>query len=193
MIRIPESIYMSDKPLSDRERQAITAHPILGFKMLMEANFPAPIYLAILEHHENINGTGYPRKITGDKISPYGKILSVACAYEAATSKRPYREGQDGHSGIMDMLKDMNKRYDDKVLRALVFTLSIYPIGTFVLLSNNAKGYVVKTDSENPKYPTVKLIVNEKDVPYIEQPLFKPGRETRYRSSAPSTKKRPTS
>jgi HD-GYP domain-containing protein (c-di-GMP phosphodiesterase class II) len=172
MIRIPESIYMSDKPLSDRERQAITAHPILGFKMLKEANFPAPIYLAILEHHENINGTGYPRKITGDKISPYGKILSVACAYEAATSKRPYREGQDGHSGIMDMLKDMNKRYDDKVLRALVFTLSIYPIGTFVLLSNNAKGYVVKTDSENPKYPTVKLIVNEKDVPYIEQPLL---------------------
>ncbi|HOV63710.1 MAG TPA: HD domain-containing phosphohydrolase, partial [Spirochaetia bacterium] len=64
MTRIPESIYMSNRPLSEKERQAITAHPILGFKMLKEANFPPSIYLAILEHHENIDGTGYPRRIT---------------------------------------------------------------------------------------------------------------------------------
>jgi len=172
MTRIPESIYMSNRPLSEKERQAITAHPILGFKMLKEANFPPSIYLAILEHHENIDGTGYPRRITGDKISTYGKILSVACAYEAATSKRPYRDGQDGHSGIMDLLKELNKRYDDKVLRALVYTLSIYPIGTYVLLSNNAQGYVVKTDPQNPKYPTVRLIINEKGAPYIDQPIL---------------------
>ena len=72
----------------------------------------------------------------------------------------------------MDLLKELNKRYDDKVLRALVYTLSIYPIGTYVLLSNNAQGYVVKTDPQNPKYPTVRLIINEKGAPYIDQPIL---------------------
>ncbi len=172
LLKIPESIYMTDKPLSEQQEKTIRAHPILGFKILKAVNFPSNIAMAVLEQHEHVDGTGYPRKISGDKISIYGKILSVSCSYTAAVSKRPYKSGLDGHSGIMDIVKGSGKKYDDKIIRALVLTLSVFPIGTYVLLSNNAKGIVIKTNIENPRHPIVKLLVNEEGLPYMEQPIL---------------------
>ena len=175
MLRLPSSIYMSDRKLTIEERKAISTHPIIAFKTLKQSNFPMPVNLAVLEHHECVNGSGYPRGITEEKISLYGKLLAIACSYDAATSIRPYREGRDGHSGIMELLKDSKKKYDERLLRALVYALSIYPIGTFVLCSNNSQGIVAKTNPENPKYPIVKLLLNENGEPYIEMPILQTG------------------
>jgi len=171
MTRIPPQVYRHNRQLNSKERQTIITHPVISFKILKEAAFPNPVVLAVLEHHEYIDGTGYPRKLKGDQISLYGKIIGVASSYAAAVSKRPFREGQDGHSGIMDLVRDMGKRYDDTILRALVFTLSVYPVGTYVLLSNKVKGLVVKTDQQHPKEPTVRLLINEHNSLYPEQPV----------------------
>jgi len=172
MLKIPAQVYTSDRPLSPQERKLILAQPALGFKVLQENNFPLPVSLAVLEHQERIDGSGYPRHITGEKISLYGKIIAVAASYTAAVSKRPFRSGLDGHSGIMDLLKDIGKRYDDRILRSLVFTLSIFPPGTFVALSNGTQGIVVKTNPENPKYPIVKLLLTEEGSVYPEKPIL---------------------
>jgi HD-GYP domain-containing protein (c-di-GMP phosphodiesterase class II) len=172
MLRIPSDIYLSDRPLSQKEKQMIIAQPILGFRSLKSAGFPMPICLAVLEHHERVDGSGYPRNLQGEKISLYGKILAVASSYVAAVSARPFREARDGHSGIMDLLRDMGRMYDEKVLRALVFTLSIYPIGTYVELANGSRGVVVKTTPESPKLPVVKLLVNQTGEPYLERPVL---------------------
>ncbi len=171
MMRIPSEIYLSDRQLDPKERQMIMAQPILGFRALKAAGFPIQIAVAILEHHERIDGSGYPRKLTGDKLSPYGKILAVASSYVAAVSERPFRQARDGHSGIMDLLRDMGKKYDESVLRALVFTLSVYPIGTHVELGNRSRGVVVSTNPETPKLPTVRLLVNAKGEPFLDQPV----------------------
>ena len=72
----------------------------------------------------------------------------------------------------MDLLKDIGKRYDDRILRSLVFTLSIFPPGTFVALSNGTQGIVVKTNPENPKYPIVKLLLTEEGSVYPEKPIL---------------------
>jgi HD-GYP domain-containing protein (c-di-GMP phosphodiesterase class II) len=172
MMKIPRQIYMSDRPLSPNERKTIYAHPIIGFKILKAASFPLAVALAVLEHAEHVDGTGYPRKLTGDKISLYGKIVAVACAYNGAVSRRPYKRERDGHSGIMDLLKDIGKQFDERILRALVYTLSIYPIGTYVELSNGAKGVVVRTNIKDPKYPAIKLLINEKGNLYAEAPIL---------------------
>ena len=127
---------------------------------------------AVLEQGERLDGSGYPRKLTAEKISLYGKILSVTTSYTAAISKRPFRENLDGHSGIMDLLKGIGKRYDEKVLKALVLLLSVYPVGTHVLLTNGAKGVVVKTSPQDPKHPVVKLLINEDGHPYMKQPML---------------------
>jgi HD-GYP domain-containing protein (c-di-GMP phosphodiesterase class II) len=172
MMKIPKNIYMSDRPLSPNERKTIYAHPIIGFKILKAAAFPATVALAVLEHAERVDGTGYPRKLTGDKISLYGKIIAVATAYNGAVSRRPYKQERDGHSGIMDLLKDIGKHFDERILRALVYTLSIYPIGTYVELTNGAKGVVVRTNINDPKYPAIKLLLNEKGNLYAETPVL---------------------
>ncbi|MFW6274202.1 MAG: HD domain-containing phosphohydrolase [Spirochaetota bacterium] len=174
MLRIPPEVYQHDRQLTDKERQTIIAHPVISYKILKEADFPPAVCIAVLEHHEYVNGTGYPRKLSGDDISLYGKIVGVASAYAAATSKRPFREGQDGHTSIMDLAKEMGKRYDERILRALVFTLSVYPIGTYVLLSNGARGVIVKTDPKEPKHPLVRLLVNENNTPYRDRPIIQP-------------------
>ena len=171
MMRIPPEIYLSERPLNPKEKQMIIAHPILGFRALKDAAFPVQIAIAVLEHHERIDGSGYPRKLAGDKLSLYGKIIAVSSSYVAAVSERPFRQARDGHSGIMDLLKDMGRMYDEKVLRALVFTLSIFPIGTYVELANKARGVVIRTNPESPKLPVVKLFLNPAGEPYADLPL----------------------
>ncbi|HDQ14216.1 MAG TPA: HD-GYP domain-containing protein [Sediminispirochaeta sp.] len=174
MLRIPPKIYQHNRALSPEERKTIVAHPVISYKILKEAGFPATVCLGVLEHHENVNGSGYPRKLSGDNISLFGKIIAVASAYSAATSKRPFRDEHDGHTSIMDLVKDGGKRYDERILRALIFTLSIYPIGTYVMLSNGAMGIIVKTDPEAPKHPLVRLLLNEHNSPYRDRPVIQP-------------------
>lgn len=158
MIQLPAQIYMMDKPLSPQERKLIMSHPIIGFTLLKNSDFPLVVSLAALEHHERENGSGYPQQLTGEKISLYAKIIAVACSYEALTSNRPHKEAKDGYTGMLDLLKNEGKQYDDTVVKALVFSLSIYPIGLYVLLSNGKKGQVIDVNPENPKYPTVQLL-----------------------------------
>jgi len=174
MLRIPPEIYQHNRRLTEQERKTIIAHPVLSYRILKEAGFPSTVCLGVLEHHEYIDGTGYPRKLVGQNISLYGKIVGVASAYSAATSRRPFREEHDGHTSIMDLAKEMGKRYDERVLRALIFTLSVFPIGTYVRLSNGARGLIVKTDPKEPKHPLVRLLVNEGNIPYRDRPVIQP-------------------
>jgi HD-GYP domain-containing protein (c-di-GMP phosphodiesterase class II) len=157
MLRLPSSIYLSERPLNAAEQKAIFTHPLLGYSMLKSFDFPLPICLAALEHHERENGTGYPRKLSGEKIGLYSKIIAVACSYEALSSKRPHKEAKDGYTGMLELLKNEGKQYDDTVVKALVLSLSIYPIGLYVLLSNGKKGQVVDINPENSRFPIVQI------------------------------------
>jgi HD-GYP domain-containing protein (c-di-GMP phosphodiesterase class II) len=185
MIQLPSQIYMSDRTLSLQEKKLIMSHPIIGFTILKNSDFPLVVSLAALEHHERENGSGYPQQLTGEKISLYAKIIAVACSYEALPSNRPHKEAKDGYTGMLDLLKNEGKQYDDTVVKALVFSLSIYPIGLYVLLSNGKKGQVIDVNPENPKYPMVqvfgelnpdgknKVLETSQDGVFIARPLKK--------------------
>jgi HD-GYP domain-containing protein (c-di-GMP phosphodiesterase class II) len=157
MLKLPSNIYLSHRALNPQEQKAILTHPILGYSMLKSLDFSLPICLSALEHHERENGTGYPRKLLSDKISLYSKIIAVACSYEALSSKRPHKEAKDGYTGMLELLKNEGKQYDDTIVRALVLSLSIYPIGLYVLLSNGKKGQVVDVNPETPRFPVVQI------------------------------------
>ncbi|PKL08514.1 MAG: HD-GYP domain-containing protein [Spirochaetae bacterium HGW-Spirochaetae-7] len=158
MVRLPPQLYMADRKLSDQERKSITAHPILGYNILKEKQFPLSICLAALEHHERMSGTGYPRSLTGDKISLYARIIAVSCSYDAVTASRPYKEAREGYAGMVDILKNEGKQYDDVVIKALVYSLSVYPVGSFVLLANSKLGQVIDVNPNNPRYPVVLVL-----------------------------------
>jgi HD-GYP domain-containing protein (c-di-GMP phosphodiesterase class II) len=158
MLKLPSQIYLSDRQLTAHEQKAILTHPILGYTLLKSFDFPLPICLAALEHHERENASGYPRRLTGDKISLYSKIISVACSYDAISSKRPHKEAKDEYTGMLELLKNESKGYDDIVVKALVFSLSLYPIGLYVFLSNGKKAQVVDINPENPRFPIVQIL-----------------------------------
>lgn len=158
MIRLPSKLYMSESTLSEAERKAITAHPVLGFRILRGFSYPMAVCLAVLESHERVDGKGYPRGLTGERISLYAKIIFVCDSYSAQVSRRPYREARDGHSSLMDMLKERGTAYDEQILRVLVQLISVYPVGTHVELENGARGVVVDTNDDDPRSPIVRLL-----------------------------------
>ena len=157
MIKLPPQIYLSKRPLLPQEQKAILTHPVLSYNLLKSFDFPLTVTLAALEHHERENGSGYPRGLPGERISLYAKIIAVACSYEALSAQRPHKEAKDGYTGMLELLKNDGKKYDETVVRALVFSLSIYPIGLYVLLSSGKKGQVVDVNPENPRFPIVQI------------------------------------
>lgn len=164
MLRVPPQLYMTNKRLTPGERAQISKHTLFGYSIIKELDFPLSVQLGILEHHEKENGTGYPRRLSGDKISSNAKIISVACSYEAISSVREYKEERSTFDALLEMIQNKNHQYDDAVLKALLFTVSLYPIGTYVYLSNRKVAIVVDTNPDDPKAPVVQLLTEkEKD------------------------------
>ena len=157
-IKLPPQLYLTDKQLSPQARNLLATHTVLGFNIVNELGFPLPIKVGILEHHERENGHGYPRHLTGEKISTFGKILSVACSYEAITSPRHYKEARTLYEATIELLTNKNKQYDDIVIRALVSAVSLFPIGTYVYLSNGKIGQVSESNPNDPRLPFVEIV-----------------------------------
>lgn len=171
MLKIPKQLYQNERILTPQEKKAVTTHTILGYRTLKTMSVHENIANCAYEHHERIDGSGYPRGLKGDGISLYAKIVGVTCSFNAIVSSRNFRKARDGHKAMLDLLKVRKHQYDETILKALVFCVSVFPPGTFVQLSNNSRGMVFKTNPANPKFPVVKLLVDDKGLP-ITPPLF---------------------
>ena len=158
MLRLPPQLYLSTKQLSSAERDEISKHPIIGFEIAKNLNFPVEVQFGILEHHERENGTGYPRNLTGDKISFYAKIIAVVCSFESIVAPRQYKTERSTFAAMVEMLKNENRQYDETVIKALLYSISLYPIGTYVYLSNGETAQVIDVNPDNPKNPIVQLL-----------------------------------
>lgn len=162
MVRLPPQLYMSDKKFTPAEKSQVMTHPILGYNIVKELDFPMSIQLGVLEHHEKENGTGYPRQLSGDKIISYAKIISVACTFEAITAPRTYKDERSTFDAMVEMLKNQNRQYDDGAIKALLYSVSLFPIGAYVFLKNGKVAEVTDVNPDNPKLPIVQLLL-EKD------------------------------
>ncbi|MDC7223495.1 MAG: HD domain-containing protein [Spirochaetales bacterium] len=176
MLQIPPEIYNKEGTLTPEEKKTISLHPLLGYRMLKEMKELQPplsqdILQGVLEHHERENGSGYPQKLHSPQISLYGKIIAIACSYDAQISSRPFRSEKDAHTSIATLLKEMENLYDRDILLPLLEALSLYPIGCYVIMKNQAIGVVIKTNRDKPRYPIVKLLVDENRHPYKEPPM----------------------
>lgn len=158
MLKLPSYLYLSEKKFSHAERAKIATHPLLGFQIINQANFATPIQRAILEHHEREDGSGYPQNLTAEKISQYAKIIAVVCSYEAISAPRNFREAKPTYDAMVEMLKNQNSKYDGTIIKTLLYSLSIYPIGAYVYLANGKIGQVCDVNPENPKKPIVQIL-----------------------------------
>ncbi|MBR0486663.1 MAG: HD-GYP domain-containing protein [Treponema sp.] len=157
-IRLPPQLYMTGKRLSAPERAKLATHPVISFNIVKENDFPLAVQLGVLEHHERENGTGYPRKLTGNKISLYAKIIAVACSFEAITAPRMFKEARSTYDAMIEVLKNEGKQFDDTVIKALLYSLSLFPIGAYVYLQNGKIAQVTDVNPTDPRNPVVQIL-----------------------------------
>ena len=117
---IPSEILMKPGSLTNLEFELIKAHPKLGHDLIKNVESPYPIHEIILEHHERLNGSGYPRGLKGDEIMIEARILAVADVIEAMTSHRPYRPALGIDKVLEEIKKNKGILYDPKVVEVCV-------------------------------------------------------------------------
>jgi len=145
--KVPPEILNKPARLNEAEFEIMKKHSILGFEILREKKeFSDEVALAVLQHHEKMNGTGYPFGYTGDKIIPYAKILSVSDVYDALVTERPYKKAFSQRDAV-EIIMSMTAELDITAMRSFMESVILYPVGTDVELSNGEMAKVVRNNT----------------------------------------------
>ena len=162
MLRLPKEITDKSGGLSDAEIQRMQAHPLYTYKIITkELLYPEDVGLVALQHHERWDGEGYPRRIAGADIDIGARIVSVADAFEAMVSEKPYRNSMMGYQAMKNLLSDNSRRFDPDILKAFIKTLGIYPIGSIILLNNGVIARVTEVQGDAPLRPKIRILIDE--------------------------------
>jgi len=115
---IPAEILSKPGQLNESELMLIKSHPQIGYELLKEVCFPWPIAEIIYQHHERMDGSGYPQGLKGEQIILEARILAVADVVEAMASHRPYRPAYPLNVALKEIEKNKGRLYDEKVVEA---------------------------------------------------------------------------
>ena len=145
--KIPPEILNKTARLDDAEFEIMKQHSMLGFEILREKKeFPDVISLSVLQHHEKMNGTGYPFGYKQDKIIPYARILSVSDVYDALITERPYKKAFSQRDAL-EIIMSMTDELDITAMKSFMESVILYPVGTNVTLSNGETAKVVRNNT----------------------------------------------
>lgn len=144
--KIPNEILNKAGRLDEDEFAFMKQHTLLGYQILKEKDTISPeITQGVLQHHEKISGLGYPIGLSGDKICPYARILSVVDVYDALVTERPYKKAFSQRDAI-EIIMSMTADLDISVIESFLNSIILYPVGCTVELSNGEKARVVEND-----------------------------------------------
>ena len=147
--------------LTKEEFALIKMHPQLSLDLLAGRwNVSLESKEAILSHHENYDGSGYPRGLRKDEIPLYARIIHVADVYDALTSKRPYKDPYTPSESIEYLMGGCHILFDPVVVNAFLKWVPVYPKGVMVKLSDGREG-IVYENTRNPIRPKIRLKTGE--------------------------------
>lgn len=153
--KVPLEILNKPGRLDDEEFAVMKQHPVFGYRMVKEQpDVSDAVALGVLQHHEKINGKGYPLGANEEQINPYAKILTVADIYDALVTERPYKSAFSQRDAV-EMIMSMTMELDMGAMKSFLSSMILYPVDSIVELSNGEKAKVVRN---NPHYilrPTV--------------------------------------
>lgn len=153
--KVPLEILNKPGRLDKEEFDIMKQHSVFGYRMIKDKpEFNDNICLGVLQHHEKINGSGYPMGVKEKQISAYAKILSVADIYDALITERPYKQAFSQRDAV-EMIMSMTGELDIKAMRSFLESMILYPVGSIVELSNGEKAKVVKNSPHYILRPTV--------------------------------------
>lgn len=158
-IFMPKEILLKNDRLTDKEYGIVKQHPVDGYEYVKDSyDLSILSRNIILQHHEKVDGTGYPFGIKGDKTHDYVKIVSIADVYDALTSDRPYRRAMPPGEAMEYLMGSADRHFDFNMVKAFVKKIIPYPVGTLVKLSNGYVALVEETRQEAPLRPRVKIV-----------------------------------
>jgi HD-GYP domain-containing protein (c-di-GMP phosphodiesterase class II) len=169
MVRVPPEIRNAERILSATERFHITKHPMYTLRLLEKlCGIPGVVPVVAYQVHECPNGSGYPQGRPRDRIHIMARILSVADRYDALISPRPFRPPLTPYAAMECLLRQAAAGdVDPDVVRALLMVQSLFPIGSYVVLSDGSTARVLRRNGDKFSHPIVRIIkdADGKDVP----------------------------
>lgn len=120
MLNIPPDILYKPASLTEHEYNIIKQHPVQGYQLLKDINYPWPISRIVLQHQERCDGSGYPAGFAKDDIMMEARIIAVADVIHSITSDRPWRKALSIHEALDEINCGRGKKYDEAVVDAAV-------------------------------------------------------------------------
>ncbi len=157
--KIPEEILKKEGGLTPKEYNVLKKHVLYGVELLsgME-DVSAHTLSVVAEHHERLNGTGYPNHLTGDQISLGGKLGAIIDVYDALTSDRIYHTALNPVQALKEIYTQRQILFDEGLLEQFIKFMGIYPPGTLVKLESGFLAIVIESGRENILQPMVRLV-----------------------------------
>jgi putative nucleotidyltransferase with HDIG domain len=160
---IDDDILNKPGKLTDAEFEIIKDHPRKGWEILQGSPEITAVALDVcLHHHERVDGTGYPERVSGDPLSLFARMGAVCDVYDALTSNRCYKHGWEPAETIRKMAEWRNGHFDERIFQAFVKTIGIYPSGTLVRLKSGRLAIVIEQTEKSLLTPIVKSFFSTK-------------------------------
>jgi HD-GYP domain-containing protein (c-di-GMP phosphodiesterase class II) len=151
-----------DKPgrLSDEEFELMKRHVEFGLKVVSSGakEMHPDIIEGIAQHHERLNGLGYPNGLRGEQIGVYGRMAGIADCFAALTSPRPYAETLSVSDAMMRLYKWGGELFSQPLVEKLVQAIGVFPVGSLVELSSGEVAVVIRHSRVRRLQPTVLVI-----------------------------------
>lgn len=165
--RVPQEALNAPRPLTPEEFERVKLHTVLGHRVLSRCGKAARV---ALEHHEMLDGRGYPRGLRGHRIGEASRLVAVADVFCAMTEDRPYRKSMPPHVVIAHLERATDK-FDRRFVSLLAARWASYPEGTLLRLSTGEVGVVVRQDGRDSRRPVVRVLVDAKGRPVEQREL----------------------
>ncbi len=144
--------------LTGEEQEDIRRHTSLGYQLLKNVKaINEGVRLAALQHHEKVDGTGYPLRLKGEQIHIYAKIVGVADVFHAMTLEKTYRPAQSPYLVLEQIKSESFGKLDPSVVQVFIHKLTQFNNGTKVRLNDNRIGEIIFADRDHPTRPLVQV------------------------------------
>lgn len=154
----PAEVLFKPGRLTEEEFELMKQHARSGFDILRNLHTVSLLVAhCAFQHHERLDGSGYPRALVDYEIHPFAKIIAVADVFDAVTSNRVYREKMVPSQGIAIIEAGRGTMFDARVVDALKKTVVHYPNGTILVLSDGRRGVVAKQDDQHAALPCLRI------------------------------------